>query len=579
MPLSSPLRSPAVANGLSSARKGLGSALQSPAVAATLSFLLPGLGQAALGKYRRAAFVALPALALLAALVGLLLFARKEVFGLAFNQQWLTSLLVLDLVTLIYHLWAMLDAYLLARKLHPVRVGAGASRWVGMAAVGVLVVGTVGIHAEVAAIDMAWQHDLNCFNSIIPCWVGQEAQAPGETIAMPSDEIDNGGDSGSPSDWIAGGAYVLDLSQSASPAPGTSPTPDFTPAPYVLGNLPDSDPTDNAAKWADDGKLVVLIVGVDQGAGGGRMSKNLRTDSMNLLQVDMATGKAAMYAIPRNTHCVPLPKESAVFYKGTSSCPKYSYPGMLNSLPLEAYNKPKNFPYYQGPKEYYMRQIVALERAVGTLTGLHVDGTALVTLMGFVQLIDDMGGIDINVPSRLHDNPCGPKGTPQAKIEVCKYVHYGYGVPEGTGDISFVIEKGQQHMNGHVALQYARSRHQDDDYKRALRQQIVLQAVRNSVDPCTILPRIPSLITNLGQGFWTDLPISDAPAVAGLAQSITGGNLKTWSLAPARNDPGYYTNYLDSAKWARIKGIVAHGLDSAPAASGGSGSGSGGFHC
>ena len=54
--------------------------------------------------------------------------------------------------------------------------------------------------------------------------------------------------------------------------------------------------------WARDGRLNILLVGSD--AGTGRWL--LRTDTMVLLSVDIESGQAAMFGIPRNLINVPL---------------------------------------------------------------------------------------------------------------------------------------------------------------------------------------------------------------------------------------------------------------------------------
>ena len=91
-------------------------AVKTPDGAAALSFLFPGLGQAAAGKPSRGAIVAIPALAIVASLLVAILFARKSLFDNAFNDQWLFSLLIVDLVAMAYHIWAIGDAYATARR-------------------------------------------------------------------------------------------------------------------------------------------------------------------------------------------------------------------------------------------------------------------------------------------------------------------------------------------------------------------------------------------------------------------------------------------------------------------------------
>jgi hypothetical protein len=146
--------------------------LKTPFVAALLSFLFPGLGQASVGNRGRAAIVALPMLAVLGVFALILIFDRSSLFGLTPDQGLLTSLLILDLMLAVYHLWAVLDAYVLARKARPDRLQRGAfpSKWATVLSVGVLVSGTIGVHAAVAEVSISWQHALSCNTGATPCW-------------------------------------------------------------------------------------------------------------------------------------------------------------------------------------------------------------------------------------------------------------------------------------------------------------------------------------------------------------------------------------------------------------------------
>jgi hypothetical protein len=146
--------------------------LKTPFAAALLSFLFPGLGQAAVGDRGRAAIVALPTLAVLGVFGLILIVDRNALFGVTPDQGLLTSLLILDLMLAVYHLWAVLDAYVLARKARPdwLRLGASPRMWVTVLSVGVLVAGTVGVHAAVAEVSISWQHTLSCNTGATPCW-------------------------------------------------------------------------------------------------------------------------------------------------------------------------------------------------------------------------------------------------------------------------------------------------------------------------------------------------------------------------------------------------------------------------
>jgi anionic cell wall polymer biosynthesis LytR-Cps2A-Psr (LCP) family protein len=68
---------------------------------------------------------------------------------------------------------------------------------------------------------------------------------------------------------------------------------------------------------------------------------------------------------------------------------------------------------------------------VGGLLGLTIDGSMWVNPVGLARLIDDVGGIDINVPTTVYDEPCGPARTWQNKFHYCAYAHDGCSVPTG----------------------------------------------------------------------------------------------------------------------------------------------------
>ncbi len=143
-----------------------------PFAAALLSLLFPGLGQASVGARSRAAIVALPTLAVLGAF-GLVLYVDPNfLLGSTPNPALLASLLILDLMLAGYHLWAVLDAYVLARKARGDRLwpAASAGKWVAVMSIGILVAGTVGVHAVAAEAGIGWQHGLSCKAGSTPCW-------------------------------------------------------------------------------------------------------------------------------------------------------------------------------------------------------------------------------------------------------------------------------------------------------------------------------------------------------------------------------------------------------------------------
>jgi len=527
----------------------------SPAGAAFLSFLFPGLGQVALGKRRRGLYVALPAIVGTVLLVGILIFARHSLLDALLSDNTITSLLLINVALLLYRLWATLDAYQVARprvtrrmeqaKIQTKAVVARAGRPLGSVVLGALLVATVGTHLAFGVVVVQYKDAMNCvFNTEGACWFDGGGSLPsGATIAPYSDAPATDAPAG-----IAD-ASATASGQASAGASATQSGPPPTPGPTTGDGIPIfpvenvSGPNTPPEQWAADGKLNILLAGVDEGVG--RVS--LRTDTMILLEVDIATGRSVMYGIPRNLENVPLPPEAANAF----DCHCFPYPNLLNGLWRDAYNRPSAYPYAGTP---FVRGFKALEGAIGQYLGLHVDGAVVVNLMGFVNLIDALGGLDINVPVAINDSQ--------------------YSRPQDGRDTVLHISAGQQHMNGYTALAYARSRHQDSDYGRMSRQQAVLIALRSQLHPCSWLPKIGPLTSALGSAFWTDMPPDQAPALVALAEHVGSGNVKNIELVPAIT--GNPVGFLTVPRLATVRDIVAHGLDGVPAASGTSGSGSGG---
>ena len=249
----------------------------------------------------------------------------------------------------------------------------------------------------------------------------------------------------------------------AAPTPSPTPTPAPTPVPGPL----------------TDGRLDVLLVGGD--AGPGRWS--LRTDTLMVLSVDTETGDSALFSIPRNMVNVPLPKES----RNAFAC--RCFPRLINSLYVYASSHPGSFP---GKDD--TRGLRAVQMAIGTLVGRKLDGMVVVKLQGFVKLVNAIGGIDVTVPEAVFDER--------------------YPLENGNGYVQIYIKRGKQHMTGRKALMYARSRHQDSDYGRMERQQIVLTAIGKKLLKEPLLIRLPDLLDIAKNNLWTNLKKRDLPDLA-----------------------------------------------------------------
>jgi LCP family protein required for cell wall assembly len=144
----------------------------------------------------------------------------------------------------------------------------------------------------------------------------------------------------------------------------------------------------------------------------------------------------------------------------------------------------------------------ALEDAIGTLLGIPIHYYAKVDLAGFVEMVDAVGGVDINVERPLADPNYG-----------------GFGVGPG-----WSIDAGRHHLDGPDALAYARIRKAagESDFTRAARQQQVLVAIRNSAVDSDLLFSLPRLLDAVGDSVRTDVPVGMLPELAALAEEIGG---------------------------------------------------------
>jgi len=585
----------------------LPSPLRTPLGAAALSALFPGLGQAAAGLPRRGAIVAIPMLSIVGAVLLIVLLDRGSLIGAAVNQAWLTSLLILDLVALIYHLWAIADSYLLAARGQPApsrRMGAPAvRRWPALVGIAVIVTGTLFAHYEVAAADMTWQHALYCLTAKIPCWVTD----PGYTLNPSASQIAQAPDTLAPLD--------------SGPAASASPMPT-----YDLSKVPTFSTTTDAQNWDADGELNVLLLGL----GVQSDPSQLGPDTIMVLHASINTGQAELISIGRNNYCTPLPtQEIAAHYPSPPyNCPAGTWGPLLNGLPIEILGHCDRWPLpeYQatcgqpGDENRYLRAYKGFEMTIGNLLGIHIDGSMWINPVGLTTVVDALGGVTITVQTKLYDKPCGPAGTEQQRLGSQLAVpgnatcgdtdHWGYFVPTGQagiqnmaseaagsnggltvipvpgheGDVGIIISPGTYHMNGDWALAYARTRIYDPagDYGRAARQQVLLASIRKTVDPCrfaslgNVLPLL-GVVQSIPYGFNTDLDITNPQnlkAWAALAKRVLGDSVQQLVLDPQQVGMPPKVTYVawdPTTTIPKAQALVKQYFQAAPAASSGPG--------
>jgi LCP family protein required for cell wall assembly len=417
----------------------------SPVTAGALSAVFPGVGQYVAGERNRAYFFGGVTLLWVIAL-GMTAAANPvAMLQLAFNELVLLLLHGVNIAWLVWRALAAFDAYLIAAARRP----GHSSVVTGLGIVGI-VLALVVPHAAFGYYDHV-QYDL------IRTVFDGPATGSGP-VAGP-----------------AGATPQVDATEQLAEAPeALSQTRDEAEA---------SPPERESPQWDGDERLNILLLGSDAGVG----RSGVRTDTMVVVSVHPSTGDAAVFGIPRNFAEVPLADGHG---DGNCDC----FPDILNALYRYAEGHPASFPGPSGPGPN------AIKGAIGELLGIEIHYYALVALDGFVDIVDALGGVTLNVAERIYDPDYPNEDGTFTEVEIPAGVH---------------------RFNGHGALIFARSRWASDDYDRMARQRCVIEAVVEQADPVTLLRAFPSIADAIKRSVETDIPLERIRDLLGIVPLVS----------------------------------------------------------
>ena len=128
--------------------------------------------------------------------------------------------------------------------------------------------------------------------------------------------------------------------------------------------------------------------------------------------------------------------------------------------------------------------------------GFTPDYFIFINVRAFERVINNIGGIYVNVPQALCDD------------------NWGYG-------LSHCVYPGTQHMDGKEALWYVRSRLTTNDFNRNKRQQLVLDAIYDRLFALDTFTRIPALYDTYVQNVTTNLDVGTVVSLAPTALKLT----------------------------------------------------------
>jgi len=156
-----------------------------------------------------------------------------------------------------------------------------------------------------------------------------------------------------------------------------------------------------------------------------------------------------------------------------------------------------------------------LKDTVGYNLGIHIDHIAMVEFNGFRQIVDTLGGIDVPL--------------------VCAFTDWHINDPTRSDQIEdnwalFTLGPGVVHMDGDLALWYARSRMRSSDFDRGRRQQEVLRAIFNQGIRLNVIPKLPELYNQLSQTVITDLSLDNLLELAPMAYNLSLPHIRSYYI-------------------------------------------------
>jgi LCP family protein required for cell wall assembly len=262
---------------------------------------------------------------------------------------------------------------------------------------------------------------------------------------------------------------------------------------------PEEDP------WHGQDRVNILLLGGDAGPN----RTGTRTDSMIVASIDVSTGDAVLFGLPRNLEDVPFPRGTRLheLYPAGFTGPGDPLEWMLNAVYPRI---PELHPKVLGNSDNEGAD--ALKLAVSGALGIPVDYYVLVSIPGFIELVDAIGGVTVNINQPI---PIGGVT----------------GVREPDG---YLKPGPNQRLNGYQALWFARGRYGLDDYDRMRRQRCLLDAVIEKAAPYTLLSRYERILDAGRNILRTDVPGELLPAFVDLAFEVKDAKIK--SVVFARSD-------------------------------------------
>ncbi|MBD3248003.1 hypothetical protein GF382_01780, partial [Candidatus Falkowbacteria bacterium] len=213
--------------------------------------------------------------------------------------------------------------------------------------------------------------------------------------------------------------------------------------------------SDKDLKGEDNDRINILLLGM----GGKKHQGGYLTDTIMLASLKVSEKKVSLLSIPRD---LSIPVESGNWTK-------------INNINAFAEFKEED----SGG--------IAISQALSDLLEIPIDYYVRVDFQGFVNIVDELGGLEVEVENTLSDPSYPIMGQEDNPDYEARFEH-------------LYVEKGIQEMDGELALKFARSRHaagiEGSDFARAKRQQKIITAAKEKLLSTNYLLK-PQILTGI----------------------------------------------------------------------------------
>ncbi|UCH32979.1 MAG: LCP family protein [Armatimonadota bacterium] len=213
-------------------------------------------------------------------------------------------------------------------------------------------------------------------------------------------------------------------------------------------------------------QVSILVLGVDSD------KDPRRSDTIMVARVDLTQQRLGVVSIPRDFH-VAIPGHGTQKINGA----------------------------------YSLGGVDLARRTVESLIGIPCDYFITINSPGLAQLVDALGGVEVNVDKRMYYR-------------------------DRRGGLYIDLQPGEQRLNGEQAVGYVRYRHDRmGDLKRIERQQAFLRAVLGEALQPRNIPRLPKLLKLFTETVQTDLMADDLQGIARLVEEMGPDAAKAATLS------------------------------------------------